>query len=168
LVSIGLPPGGKGRADISSDPVPSRRDIRWQFLIEALMLALLGGLVGALLGATAAVAIAWEAGWPILISPWAIILACGFAGFVGIHLASIQPIEQRSSIPSWHCASNRSSPLYFRSVKKIEVGQTGPRLFKPECPLLAQSGLRGAAPGMNIFCVPGGSPSARSLLGDRR
>jgi predicted lysophospholipase L1 biosynthesis ABC-type transport system permease subunit len=72
------------RADISSDPVPSRRDIRWQFLIEALMLALLGGLVGALLGATAAVAIAWEAGWPILISPWAIILACGFAGFVGI------------------------------------------------------------------------------------
>lgn len=61
-----------------------RRDIRWQFLIEALMLALLGGLVGALLGATAAVAIAWEAGWPILISPWAVILACGFAGFVGI------------------------------------------------------------------------------------
>ena len=62
----------------------TRRDIRWQFLIEALTLALVGGLVGALLGATAAVAIAWEAGWPILISPWAIILACGFAAFVGI------------------------------------------------------------------------------------
>ena len=61
-----------------------RRDIRWQFLIEALMLSLLGGLVGALLGATAAVAIAWEAGWPILISPGAVILACGFAGLVGI------------------------------------------------------------------------------------
>lgn len=61
-----------------------RRDIRWQFLIEALTLALLGGAVGALLGAMAAVAIAWEAGWPILIIPWAIILACGFAGFVGI------------------------------------------------------------------------------------
>ena len=62
----------------------SRRDIRKQFLIEALILALMGGLVGALLGAVAAAAIAWEAGWPILISPWAIILACGFAGFVGI------------------------------------------------------------------------------------
>ena len=61
-----------------------RRDIQWQFLIEALTLALLGGFVGALLGAAAAVAIAWEAGWPILISPWAIILACGFAGLVGI------------------------------------------------------------------------------------
>jgi putative ABC transport system permease protein len=61
-----------------------RRDIRWQFLIEALALALVGGLVGALLGAAAAIAIAWKAGWPILISPWAIILACGFAGLVGI------------------------------------------------------------------------------------
>jgi len=62
----------------------SRRDIRWQFLIEALILALIGGLVGAALGAAAAVAIAWKAGWPILISPWTVILACGFAGFVGI------------------------------------------------------------------------------------
>jgi putative ABC transport system permease protein len=62
----------------------NRRDIRWQFLIEALILALIGGLVGAALGAAAAVAIAWKAGWPILISPWAVILACGFAGFVGI------------------------------------------------------------------------------------
>jgi putative ABC transport system permease protein len=62
----------------------SRRDIRWQFLIEALILALIGGLVGAALGAAAALAIAWKAGWPVLISPWTVILACGFAGFVGI------------------------------------------------------------------------------------
>jgi putative ABC transport system permease protein len=47
-------------------------------------LALMGGLVGAVLGAAAAVAIAWKAGWPILISPSAIILASGFAGFIGI------------------------------------------------------------------------------------
>ena len=63
----------------------SRRDIRWQFLIEALILALMGGLAGAVSGAAAAVAIAWKAGWPILISPWAItLIACGFAGFIGI------------------------------------------------------------------------------------
>ncbi len=62
----------------------SRRDIRWQFLIEALILALMGGLAGATSGAAAAIAIAWKAGWPVLISPWAIILACGFAGFIGI------------------------------------------------------------------------------------
>ncbi|MEP9371297.1 ABC transporter permease [Mesorhizobium sp. KR1-2] len=79
----------------------SRRDIRWQFLIEALILALLGGLVGAVLGAAAAVAIAWEAGWPILISPWAVVLACGFSGLIGISFgvypahraARLDPIE---------------------------------------------------------------------------
>jgi putative ABC transport system permease protein len=62
----------------------SRNDIRWQFLIESLVLALVGGLVGVLLGVIAAITIAWNAGWPILISPWAILLACGFAGFIGI------------------------------------------------------------------------------------
>jgi putative ABC transport system permease protein len=61
-----------------------RRDIRWQFLIEALILSLIGGFAGAVLGAVAAIAIAWNAGWPVLISPWAIVLAGGFAGLVGI------------------------------------------------------------------------------------
>lgn len=61
-----------------------RPDIRRQFLIEALTLALVGGPIGAFLGAAAAVAIAWQSGWPVLISPWAIVLACGFAGVVGI------------------------------------------------------------------------------------
>ena len=61
-----------------------RRDVRQQFLIEALALALAGGVLGAMLGAAAAIAIAWRAGWPILISPWTILLACGFAGLVGV------------------------------------------------------------------------------------
>jgi putative ABC transport system permease protein len=61
-----------------------RRDIRHQFLIEAVTLALVGGLVGAAIGSLGAVAIAWQAGWPVLISPWAIVLACGFSGLVGI------------------------------------------------------------------------------------
>jgi len=61
-----------------------RRDIRRQFLIEAVTLALVGGLIGAAIGAAGAVSIAWQAEWPILISPWAIVLACGFSGLVGI------------------------------------------------------------------------------------
>jgi putative ABC transport system permease protein len=61
-----------------------RRNIKWQFLIEAATLASVGGLVGALLGAAAAVEIAWNVGWPILINPWAVVLACGFAAFIGI------------------------------------------------------------------------------------
>jgi putative ABC transport system permease protein len=61
-----------------------RRDIRRQFLIEAVTLSLAGGLIGALLGAVGAISIAWQAEWPILISPWAVVLACGFSGLVGI------------------------------------------------------------------------------------
>jgi putative ABC transport system permease protein len=61
-----------------------RRDIRRQFLIEAVTLALVGGQVGAVIGSAGAVSIAWQAQWPILISPWAIVLACGFSGLVGI------------------------------------------------------------------------------------
>lgn len=61
-----------------------RRDVQRQFLIEAVTLALAGGILGAVVGCFAAMVIAWEAGWPVLISPWAILLACGFAGFVGI------------------------------------------------------------------------------------
>jgi putative ABC transport system permease protein len=62
----------------------TRRDIARQFLIEAALLALIGGLIGGLLGAASAIAIAWEAGWPILIDVWAIAAACGFALAVGV------------------------------------------------------------------------------------
>jgi putative ABC transport system permease protein len=61
----------------------NRGDVRNQFLIESSLLALVGGVTGALLGAVAAVVIAWEAGWPILISPQSIFVACGFAGLIG-------------------------------------------------------------------------------------
>jgi putative ABC transport system permease protein len=61
-----------------------RGDILRQFLIEALTLALIGGVAGAGLGAAAAMLIAWQAGWPILISPWTILFACGCAGLAGI------------------------------------------------------------------------------------
>jgi putative ABC transport system permease protein len=61
-----------------------RRDIRRQFLSEAVALALAGGLAGAILGSLGAMLIAWQAEWPVLISPDAILLACGFAGLVGI------------------------------------------------------------------------------------
>ncbi|PWT84363.1 MAG: multidrug ABC transporter substrate-binding protein [Proteobacteria bacterium] len=61
-----------------------RRDIGRQFLIEAATLALAGGIIGALLGGLAAVITAWRASWPILISPLAVVLACGCAGIVGV------------------------------------------------------------------------------------
>ena len=61
-----------------------RHDIRRQFLIEAIALSLAGGFLGVVAGCIGAVIIAWQAGWPMLISPDAILLSCAFAGLVGI------------------------------------------------------------------------------------
>ena len=61
-----------------------RRDIRNQFLIEALMLCLLGGVAGIASGFGAAVAIAELVGWAIFVSPLSIVIAFGFAGAVGV------------------------------------------------------------------------------------
>jgi putative ABC transport system permease protein len=74
-----------------------RRDIRHQFLDEALTLGLIGGIVGAALGVASAAAVALEAGWPILINPWAIILACGFAGLVGV-LFGLYPAQRAARL----------------------------------------------------------------------
>ena len=61
-----------------------RGDIRTQFLVEALTLTLVGGAIGIAIGAVASAGIARLAGWPILITPGAIILSFGFAAAVGV------------------------------------------------------------------------------------
>ena len=55
-----------------------------QFLIEAVVLSILGGVVGLLsgLGVAAALAMAFE--WPLVISPFIVVLAVGVAGAVGV------------------------------------------------------------------------------------
>ena len=61
-----------------------RRDILQQFLVESAALALFGGALGVVLGIAAAATIAWQAGWPVLVSPGAVLLAAVLAGLVGI------------------------------------------------------------------------------------
>ena len=61
-----------------------RSDIQVQFIIEAAALALVGGLFGVMAGCVGAMFIAWRAGWPVLISPEAILLSWVSAGLVGI------------------------------------------------------------------------------------
>jgi putative ABC transport system permease protein len=61
-----------------------RRDVRNQFLTEAVMLCLIGGLAGVVLGVAAAFASAKVAGWPVYISPVAAVSAFAFAGTVGV------------------------------------------------------------------------------------
>jgi putative ABC transport system permease protein len=60
------------------------RDIRTQFLIEALTLSIGGGAFGIALGVAVSKFIAIKAGWPILLSPAAVVLAFGFSGAIGV------------------------------------------------------------------------------------
>jgi putative ABC transport system permease protein len=54
-----------------------RRDIRRQFLIEAVTLALAGGFLGVMVGGVGAAIIGWQASWPAIVS-------CAFAAVVGV------------------------------------------------------------------------------------
>jgi putative ABC transport system permease protein len=78
-----------------------RRDIRNQFLMEAVSLCLFGGLIGVLVGGASAMVMASLAGWPIFIGPDAVVFALLFAGSTGIFFgwyparkaARLEPVE---------------------------------------------------------------------------
>ena len=61
-----------------------QKDILWQFLVEALTLSLSGGVVGIVLGLAGSQLVSTTAGWPLLISWSAIVIAVAFSGAVGI------------------------------------------------------------------------------------
>jgi putative ABC transport system permease protein len=60
------------------------RDIRLQFLIEAMVLSLMGGTLGILLGIGSSQLVSHLNGWPVLVSTSAVIVAFIFSGAVGI------------------------------------------------------------------------------------
>jgi len=78
-----------------------RRDILWQFLLEALLLSGVGGIFGMLFGVGVAVALARFSQFQVEITPWSVVLAFSFAAIVGIFFglhparraSSLQPIE---------------------------------------------------------------------------
>jgi len=60
------------------------RDIRVQFLIEAMVLSSLGGIIGVILGIGISQTLSALNGWPVLVSTNAIFMAVGFSAFVGV------------------------------------------------------------------------------------
>ena len=76
-------------------------DVQQQFLTEAVVLSLLGGAIGIFLGMSASYLITQTLGWPVLVSPMAIVSAVVFSMAVGIFFgfyparkaARLDPIE---------------------------------------------------------------------------
>ena len=73
------------------------RDIRAQFLIEAVTLSLVGGAIGIVLGAVATWAVATLAGWQVAMSAGAIALAVGFSATVGVFFG-FYPAQRAASL----------------------------------------------------------------------
>jgi putative ABC transport system permease protein len=78
-----------------------RRDVLWQFLLEALVLSIAGGIMGIFLGLGGAVALSKFSNFPVSITPWSVMLAFSFAALVGVFFglhparkaSRLQPIE---------------------------------------------------------------------------
>jgi putative ABC transport system permease protein len=78
-----------------------RREILWQFLLEAVFLTSTGGVLGIVLGASIGMGVHWLTGFPVSLPWWSFALGLGFSGSVGlffgivpaIRAARLDPIE---------------------------------------------------------------------------
>ena len=61
-----------------------RREILWQFLLEAVFLTAIGGALGVLLGSAVGIGVHFWTGFPISLPWWSFAIAIGFSATVGI------------------------------------------------------------------------------------
>lgn len=74
-----------------------RKDILWQFLLEAVIISSIGGIAGLALGGGASILIAWLTGFPVIPSPIAISVAMVVSVVAGI-LAGYLPARRAASL----------------------------------------------------------------------
>ena len=78
-----------------------RREILWQFLLEAVFLTSVGGVLGIILGASIGIGVHFATGFPISMPWWSFAIGFGFSASVGIFFglfpairaARLDPIE---------------------------------------------------------------------------
>ena len=75
----------------------TRRDIRRQFLAEAILLSLIGGLFGVFAGSALAALVNWASPLPARVTLWSVGLAIGLGGGVGI-IFGILPADRASRL----------------------------------------------------------------------
>ena len=70
-----------------------RREILWQFLIEAIFLTSTGGLLGILFGSSIGMIVHWLSGFPVSLPWWSFALGIGFSASVGIFFGLFPAIK---------------------------------------------------------------------------
>ena len=76
-----------------------RKEILWQFLLEAACLTGIGGLIGILLGSGIGLGIHWATGFPVSLPWWSFALGLGFSCGVGIVFGMYPAIKASSLDP---------------------------------------------------------------------
>ena len=75
---------GTGKIGIRLSIGARAREVLFQFLVEAIMLAAIGGVIGVGVGVGAAKTMSHVNHWPVLIAPFTIMIAMGFSAAIGI------------------------------------------------------------------------------------
>jgi putative ABC transport system permease protein len=70
-----------------------RREILWQFLVEAAVLTSVGGVLGILLGSSIGLLVHFVSGFPISLPWWAFVLGIAFSASVGIIFGMVLAIR---------------------------------------------------------------------------
>ena len=76
-----------------------RKEILWQFLLEASFLTAVGGVIGIALGSGIGVGVHYATGFPISLPWWSFALGLGFSSFVGITFGLFPAIKASSLDP---------------------------------------------------------------------
>jgi putative ABC transport system permease protein len=66
-----------------------RREILWQFLVEAVFLTSAGGLLGILFGSSIGLGVHWLSGFPVSLPWWSFAIGIGFSAGVGVFFGMV-------------------------------------------------------------------------------